>query len=311
MRAIERHKDVVVKHTPAGAGAQVGVGMGREAMHYETVFEHVPVALYITTPEGHIIDANVALAELLGFERKEELLGMLASGFFVRPREREKERLLLKRDGMVRDFEARLRRRDGETVWVRDTCRAIRDSTGTVLFYEGTLQDITAERHYRGELAYIARHDPLTGTFNRYALDELLEVEIARAERHGYAIGLLMVDVDQFKEVNDRFGHLVGDRVLQEVARVLRMSVRRSDVVVRYGGDEFLILLPRDGQDVAIVKDRICEQIARLRLTCPLGPVPVSVSIGFTHWVPQGDWSIGRALQEADRAMYEEKNTPL
>ena len=308
MRRTKRSRDAVVKRT-AEVHVAPASGIKPGIVRYKTIFDHIPVALYLTTPDGHIIDANAALAELLGFPAKEELLGTLTSDLFVRPREQEKERLLLERDGTVHGFEARLRRRDGETVWVRDTCRAVRSDDGEVLFYEGSLQDITAERHYRSELAYIARHDPLTGTFNRYALDELLEAEMARAERHSYAIGLLMIDIDRFKEINDRFGHVVGDRVLQEVARVLRMSVRRSDVVVRYGGDEFLVLLPRDGEDVSIVKDRICARVAELQITAPRGDVPVSLSIGSTHWVPQGDRTIDRALQQADRAMYEDKRS--
>jgi len=306
MRASKRSTDPVTSNARPSR-ITVTRGIQPDTIRYQTVFDRIPVALYITSPDGHIIDANAALADLLGFATKEELLGTQTSDLYVRPREQEKERLLLERKGTVRDFEARLRRRDGETVWVRDTCRAVRGEAGEVLFHEGSLQDITAERHYRNELAYIARHDPLTGTFNRYALDELLATETARAQRHSYPIGLLMVDVDRLKEFNDRFGHVVGDRVLQEIARVLRMSVRRTDVVVRYGGDEFLVLLPRDGQDVGIVKDRICAHIGELRISASSGEVPVSVSIGMSHWIPQGGQTIDRALQEADLAMYEEK----
>ena len=274
---------------------------------YRSLFEGIPIGLYITTPDGRIIDANPALIQMLGYPSEEALTGMMASDLYVNPADRERERSLFEDDMLVQSYETQLKRLDGQLIWVRDTCRAIQDESGTIQRFEGSLQDITEEKVSEQELNHMARHDPLTGAFNRYALTEVLEQEASRAQRYKHPIGVLMIDVNRFKEVNDRFGHATGDKVLKLVAEVLCSSVRDTDYVVRYGGDEFLLLLLETNGETQIVRDRIVATLASRNPVDLLVDFSMTLSIGVAHWMPDTHVSMESVLSQADQAMYAEK----
>lgn len=157
------------------------------------------------------------------------------------------------------------------------------------------------------KLAYEARHDALTGVLNRHALLELIEGEETRAIRYGHPVGLLMIDVDRLKMINDQFGHPTGDIVLKEVAGVLKSSLRSSDFVIRYGGDEFLVVLTETRDDPARVAQRIRDAIVNTKTLRELIPDGVSVSIGSIYWDPNGDHPLESALATADQRMYDDK----
>ncbi len=274
---------------------------------YRSLFEGIPIGLYITTPAGQIVDANAALVQMLGYPSKEALLGMSASDLYVNPADRKRERSLFEDDLPIQNYETQLRRLDGQLIWVRDMYRAIRDESGAIQCFEGSLQDITEEKASEEKLKHMARHDPLTGVFNRYALADVLEQEASRAQRYKHPIGFLMIDVNRFKEVNDRFGHAVGDKVLQLVGEVLSSSIRDTDYVVRYGGDEFLLLLLETNGEVQIVRDRIHETMSTQNPVNPLVDFPITLSIGVAHWMPDSNVSMEFILSQADKSMYVEK----
>jgi diguanylate cyclase (GGDEF)-like protein len=152
-----------------------------------------------------------------------------------------------------------------------------------------------------------ATHDPLTGLYNRYYLEQVLEQEVKRSKRYNRCMAFLMVDINGFKEINDRYGHHVGDEVLQGVASLLRTVVRESDIVVRYGGDEFLVVLLETDGEAETVKQRITKKIARQKKHKGGCEFPVTLSIGSSYWDPQGSPSVDEILNEADRLMYEDK----
>jgi diguanylate cyclase (GGDEF)-like protein/PAS domain S-box-containing protein len=157
------------------------------------------------------------------------------------------------------------------------------------------------------ELKEQAIHDPLTGVYNRRYFNQVIAQEKSRAARYEHAITFLMVDVNRFKEINDRFGHQTGDKVLQAVAALLAGEVRETDLVVRYGGDEFLIVLPETNGDTGALRKRIESAINLRNGTDELLPFPVTLSIGSTHWEPDSDRPVEAALAEADARMYERK----
>ena len=156
----------------------------------------------------------------------------------------------------------------------------------------------------QNELVRQANHDPLTNVYNRRYFNQVIELELARSKRHERTIGFLMIDVNQFKEINDHFGHQMGDNVLKTVASLLKDAVRESDLVVRYGGDEFLIVLMEAAGESRMIEDRIVAAMARRNETNGLIPFPVTLAIGNSQWVPADNLTIEAVLAEADRSMY-------
>ncbi len=152
-----------------------------------------------------------------------------------------------------------------------------------------------------------ALHDPLTGVYNRYYINQILGREIKRSERMKRPIAFLMIDVNGLKDVNDRFGHHAGDRVLQATATLLQGEVRATDTVVRYGGDEFLAILLEAAEEAVVVARRIARRAPAIGVKAGLGAFPVTIAIGIASWDPAAPVPIEQVLRDADDRMYEEK----
>ena len=151
--------------------------------------------------------------------------------------------------------------------------------------------------------------DSVTHVFNRSLLRDLLQSEISGAERNDRPLALMMTDIDHFKEINDRFGHLTGDFVLAEVANILRSCIRGSDYIVRYGGDEFLLILPEtDEAGADMVKRRIYQRVEEWQEKNRMGNFNLNLSIG-THLHKNGE-TADQTLSLADSKMYEDKRRP-
>ena len=148
--------------------------------------------------------------------------------------------------------------------------------------------------------------DTVTNVFTRAFLHDRLTAEIARAERTNRSLGLIMCDLNNFKQVNDRYGHLIGDDVLSQVAAILKFCVRGSDYVARYGGDEFLILLPETDQEGGeIVRQRVNRKVAEWDRANRVGDLPISISLGlYVHVTGQ---TADMDVAEADARMYADK----
>jgi diguanylate cyclase (GGDEF)-like protein len=152
------------------------------------------------------------------------------------------------------------------------------------------------------ELEEISRLDGLTGVYNRRYLEERLAGEIDRCERLGGSLGLLMIDLDDFKGINDAFGHEFGDEALREVARVLQKSCRKIDVVGRYGGDEFLLILIQTSELMAQkIAERIRQQALEIQIRGFSGKISLSIGVAV------GNQDYREILPQADNRMYDEK----
>lgn len=175
---------------------------------------------------------------------------------------------------------------------------------GTVLL----LRDVTENAALLEELSALASQDPLTGAYNRRRFDELGERDLELSRRSGLRIGVLMLDIDLFKRVNDERGHAVGDEVLKALCLACKDALRTSDVLARYGGEEFAVLLPGSGQaESVVVAERLRARIAALRVPCPGGSVSITASLGVYAGVPgQGD-CLALYLRRADEALYKSK----
>jgi len=156
------------------------------------------------------------------------------------------------------------------------------------------------------ETQRLAITDPMTGVYNYRYFQRALEDEVQRARRIGYPLGLLLADIDHFKQFNDTYGHLVGDQALQMVARTMQGRLRKTDVIARYGGEEFMVLLPNcQAADVLCVAEDLRRAVARAQLVVPLldHPVAIELSIGGASHAP-ADADALRLVREADEALY-------
>jgi diguanylate cyclase (GGDEF)-like protein/PAS domain S-box-containing protein len=215
------------------------------------------------------------------------------------------ERLV--RDGGSAGFEARLAAADGEFAWFETRAQAVMGEHGTVREIQLSSRDVEARRQAEQELVRRALHDPLTGLPNRTLLLDRLTTALRRATRIGGSLAILFCDLDGFKQVNDNFGHLVGDLALVEVAQRLEAACRPLDTVARMGGDEFVVLA--EGVEAPDAVHRLADRI-RLALGEPVVAgeakvfLAVSVGVATSHG---GGQAADALLVAADRAMYADK----
>jgi diguanylate cyclase (GGDEF)-like protein/PAS domain S-box-containing protein len=208
----------------------------------------------------------------------------------------------------------RVLHRDGSMRWVHEQGRGALDEHGELSLLDGAIFDITERKEMEAELSHLAFHDPLTGLPNRALLAEHLELALARARRNGTHAAVLFIDLDDFKLINDDFGHAAGDDLLKEVAGRLRQVVRETDTVARQGGDEFLLLAPdmraTEEADVASQAVALAERV-RQALTPAVAvsgiDVYVSASIGIVTF-PGDAETAEDLLKRADTAMYRAKD---
>jgi diguanylate cyclase (GGDEF)-like protein len=172
--------------------------------------------------------------------------------------------------------------------------------------------DLHAELYrHRAQLAHLARHDPLTGLGNRRSLGEDLELLHARSQRYGRGFALAMCDIDRFKAYNDTHGHQAGDQALRAVAATIAQELRGSDNVYRYGGEEFLLVLPEQNLDTALVAvERVRSAVERLAIPQPaVGPGGIlTLSAGIAALGPGAATTAEELLQQADAALYRAKS---
>lgn len=168
------------------------------------------------------------------------------------------------------------------------------------------LHEVEERKKVQEALAEAARTDPLTGLLNRRAMTEQMEYQVARVRRHEQPFCLLLLDLDHFKQVNDSFGHAEGDRVLREMAQLLRLSVRQEDLVARWGGEEFLLLLPDTSiSGGRILAEKIKDLLQEQEFTAKDRTFKVTVSIGLTSYGPRQD--LDECISRADDALYRAK----
>jgi diguanylate cyclase (GGDEF)-like protein/PAS domain S-box-containing protein len=215
---------------------------------YRAVVEHIPAITYIDAlnTEAETIFISPQVEELLGYSPDEWVRDSQLWAKVLHPSDRD--RALAENDrhnetGDPFDLEYRMVARDGRVVWVRDTAVVVLDEAGVPQFSQGFIQDITPQKNAEEQLAFLAYHDPRTGLPNRTMFEELLELAVARARRHDVGVGIVCLDVDDFKLVNDSLGHHAGDEVLRELAARLKEATRETDLVARMSGDQFLMLL--------------------------------------------------------------------
>jgi diguanylate cyclase (GGDEF)-like protein/PAS domain S-box-containing protein len=197
-------------------------------------------------------------------------------------------------------------RRDGSLLWVEVHAKGLHDADGKLYGAVASYDDVTARVERDRRVRHEADTDALTGLANRRALERTLEAALGRAGARGRAVGVVMLDLDGFKAINDTHGHAAGDRALREVAARLRRCVRERDLVARFGGDEFVIVLSDLGGRAAAVHDSV-ERV-REALAEPYDGMSLNAAVGVATFPADGG-SGADLLAHADRAMYVDKAT--
>lgn len=307
--------------------AQAEAQLRDSEQRFRDLFAHLPVAYQSLDVAGCWLDANQRMADLLGFESPQQLLGLDFIDFWS-----DEHRSQF--DGAYDQFkinhnvdgEITLRRRDGRPVEVLFTGRIQRDAQGRFLRTHCVLLDISERRameqhvlqlnaeleskveartaalaQANQELNHQARHDALTGLANRMAANERLRSEFLLMKRSLHPYAVLLLDIDHFKRVNDSLGHDAGDKVLQGVAHLLRVSLRESDLLARWGGEEFLVLLPAtDMAEACLVAEKLRQAVEQAP---DLGVGRITLSIGVATADPD-QLSEDDAIRLADLRLY-------
>lgn len=274
-----------------------------------SVVEYTSQAVVVTDAEYRAIAVNPAFTTITGYAAT-EVLGQVPSIFLHARAIGDRDRSLLSQLQNQGYWQGEFanRRRDGEAYLEWAQINAIPDAQGKTKYYVCMLSDVSGQDASRHALVQLAYRDDLTGLANRASLMEQLERALIAARRDKHPLGLIYIDLDSFKEVNDTLGHATGDRLLQFVAERLRAAVRQTDLVVRIGGDEFAIVMPHLTTEGAA--SRVAANILEQLQTTPFHEQGyshrVTASIGITLF-PKDGTTVETLLQCADSAMYEAK----
>ena len=208
---------------------------------YRSIFENSLDGIFQTTPDGHYLSANLALAQIYGYESPMELMESLTDiehQLYIVPYRRSEFVRLLQDNDFVSNFQSQIYRKDGKVIWISENARAVRNGQGELLYYEGTVEDITDYKQAKEELQWKAFYDTLTGLPNRAMFMEHLGEILREAKQYHQSFALFFLDLDRFKLVNDSLGHMVGDQLLVAIAERLKNCLRDQDLIARLGGDE-------------------------------------------------------------------------
>ncbi|MCA2001992.1 MAG: diguanylate cyclase [Chloroflexi bacterium] len=267
-------------------------------------------AIAITDKTGVIQWVNPAWERLTGYS-KEESVGhtprLIRSGNHRPQFYEEMWKQILA--GKVWRGEMTNRRKDGSLYFEEQTITPVLDEQGNITHFIAIKQDITERKQTEAALERMARTDSLTGFYNRRHLFELAGHEFDVARRYKQPLAVIMFDLDHFKEVNDTFGHITGDRILEQVAEAARAQLRDVDLVGRYGGEEFIILSPMTGaRQARQFAERIRREVEALRIPTVHGEASVTLSFGIAEIIHDPmDSSIEDIIRRADKALYAAK----
>lgn len=301
----------------------------RETVIREEIVEANPIPTIVLDREHRIVFWNRACVELTGYSR-EEMVGSKEAWkpFYDKPRP-ILANLIIKGDltqlsryygekGLraaplmkgafeAEDFSENLK---GASRFLYFLAAPIYDTEGELWGAIESIQDLTERKNLEARLSEMAVTDGLTGVYNRRFLEKKMTEEIAKAKRFNDYLALILLDIDQFKTINDQFGHVAGDQVLKKTAETILNSMRTTDMVARYGGDEFVVLLPRtDPDQLSQVLERLDFALKHLSFWDPEKGVKRRFSISYGAFSGNEDYE--QILRQADKRMYQGKKGPL
>lgn len=284
-----------------------GAGIPRDTDRFRIAFDAANIGMALLDLKGNFVEVNQKLAALFGRSR-EELHGLsfmdLAVGEGKSPWD-ERLNEVMKSDTLQSVSEGRFLHKQGKAFLAEVFYGLALSEAGGPLCLVASFTDITERKRFEATLEQQASIDPLTGALNRTRMEERINLELLRSERHGHKLSLLLADLDHFKAVNDTWGHAAGDLVLSSFGDIARYCLRLTDLLGRWGGEEFLILLPDTGPSGA---ERVAERLrgAIAEFSFP-GGIRVTASLGVAG--RRLGESFAPLLARADQAMYRAKQS--
>jgi diguanylate cyclase (GGDEF)-like protein/PAS domain S-box-containing protein len=282
-------------------------GLHEVDARFESAFAHAPIGMALVNMEGRWLQVNDALCRITGHTRVELLATTLQKLTHPEDVDLDADSLRELLAGRIPSYqiEKRYRHAWGHYVWSLLTASLVRDAQGQPLYVVSQVQDISDRRELSQRLEYLTDHDFLTGLANRRRFERELAREVERVARYGAPGAVLLIDLDNFKDVNDTFGHKAGDDLLKGVVGAVKHRIRHTDLLARLGGDEFGVLLPQADIDQAqVAADGIVKALGRHVAVLGDRSIRVTASVGLAMLE---NLSAADVLACADVAMYEAK----
>jgi diguanylate cyclase (GGDEF)-like protein/PAS domain S-box-containing protein len=280
----------------------------RQLLTLAAAIDHSPNMIIITGADGCIEYVNPKFTQATGYEYGEvagKNPGLLGSGE-TSPEILEDLWSTVKGGG---DWRGELcnRKKNGETYWVEASVSPVFGPEGGITNFVAIETDITKRKLEHDQLYLMATTDPLTGVSNRRMILDVASREFALSRRHKRALSILGIDVDHFKNVNDSYGHFVGDEVLRHITSAIAAHLRNTDAIGRTGGEEFIVVLPEANyQSAILIAEKLRNRIEKSPAVADGLKIPCKVSIGATSFRPE-DTDLEQLLQRTDRALYQAK----
>jgi len=283
--------------------------------YYRFAFENSLDAILLTHPNGLIIRANNAAC--LMFDRSEAEICNLGRCGIVDINDPRLYEAIKERDekGEAR-AELNFIRKNGEVFPAYVTSKVFHDEINE-LWNVMIIKDISHERHSQividklhEDTLYLANHDYLTEALNRRGFMDIFQIELTRSERDGTSCGIALIDIDYFKEVNDQFGHIMGDSILQCMVKILKECLRPYDIIGRFGGDEFILCLPNlNDENARIIGERLRSRIEQETFQYESQSIHLTISIGLKIIKPEmiRNIDINTFVSNVDDYMYQAK----
>jgi diguanylate cyclase (GGDEF)-like protein/PAS domain S-box-containing protein len=294
---------------------------------YHDLLNYLPVGVYHTTPDGKLIEVNKSLANLLGFKNETDLKALDVSDLYVEKKDRDRHlKKINKSTTNYREF--KLKRKDGQIIWGRDYPRAVLGLDGRVQYYAGILVDVTAQKKAEAQykdalkkvemisqerqkminsLKTLNTMDELSGLYNRRGFIASVQEQLQLTKGKNIRLYFAFIDIDNLKKINDLWGHKKGDEAIISLAKILKASMRKSDIKGRLGGDEFAVLVqkaPKSGVNTLISRlHKNLKEFNSKKMFC----FELSVSIGIAEYDSKNPCSMDELMIQADKLMYRDK----
>ncbi len=326
---------VIGTHSDITENKNAEMALRESEARFRSLFEQTHDAVFILDLEGRHLAANQRAVDMFGYSM-EEILKLSFREVSVDLEQSHNVLARLLAGEHVPAYERRFRRKDGQVFPVEINVELVHDKNGAPWHIQSVVTDISQRKQaeeaaqeasgalkrtneqlslrvaeverLQAELREQALRDPLTGLYNRRYLSETMEREIERARRENEPLSVMVSDIDHFKRINDTYGHTIGDRFLMEIARLMKRHTRASDIVCRYGGEEFLLVLPGTDMDCA---ERRAEELRQMcaEITIPQDGQDLRVTLSFgVATFPMHGQAGEEIIIKADTALYQSKN---